>query len=223
MTKHYCWLGALSAFTVMAVAAPLATYQLSFDNDNRLPANWMVDATGGRPADWQVTRDPKAVSRPHVLAIAKINDASPRNFNLLWSPNVRFRDGSIEVSIRADGGNIDQGGGLIWRARDSNNYYIARYNPLERNLRFYVVQDGARRLLADASNLGVGRGEWFVLKVVHHGKSIQSSLNGKTLIETTDATFADAGGIGFWAKADAASVFDNLTVRYAPGGSVAEE
>ncbi len=43
------------------------------------------------------------------------------------------------TSLRAHTGKEDQGGGLIWRRRDANNYYIARYNPLERNFRVYYV------------------------------------------------------------------------------------
>lgn len=215
----------LSALVVLAFAdvAPVNAQPLSFDNDGRLPAGWKADATGGRPAEWQVVRDANAVSAPNVLAITRINDSARGNFNLFWSSDAKFLNGNIEVSIRANSGDIDQGGGLIWRARDANNYYIARYNPLERNLRLYYVKDGARKMLTDAPGLSIGSGEWFTLKIAHHGERIQAWLNGKKLIETTDATFTANGGIGVWAKADAASSFDNLTVRHTRGAPVTDE
>lgn len=215
----------LSALVVLAFAdiVPVNAQPLSFDKDGRLPAGWKADATGGKPAEWQVVRDANAVSAPHVLSIVRINDTLRGNFNLFWSPDAKFHNGSIEVNIRANSGDIDQGGGLIWRARDANNYYIARYNPLEKNLRFYTVKNGSRTMLADAPNLGVGSGEWFALKIAHHGERIQAWLNGKKLIEATDATFTAAGGVGIWAKADAASSFDNLTVRHTRGAPVTDE
>jgi hypothetical protein len=221
--KFNQWLGVSSAVILAAVAAPAYAVELSFDKDGRLPVGWKADATGGKPADWQVVRDAKAVSAPHVLSIVRINDKARGNFNLFWSPGVRFHDGNITVNVRANGGDIDQGGGLIWRVLDGNNYYIARYNPLERNLRLYYVKDGARKLLADAPGLTIGSHEWFALKVAHHGARIRVWLNDQKLIEATDDTFPGPGGVGVWAKADAASSFDNLSVRHARGMPAIEE
>ena len=223
MKKYSLWLSALSAVALTAVAAPADTDLLSFDRGDRLPAGWKADATGGKPADWKIMRDSNALSAPNVLSIVRINDTSRGNFNLFWSPTVRFHNGSIEASIRAISGAIDQGGGLIWRVQDADNYYIARYNPLEKNLRLYYVKNGTRRMLADAPNLGIGSGEWFALRIVHHGERIQAWLNGKKLTETTDATFTNAGGVGVWTKADAASSFDNLAVKHSRAASITEE
>ena len=213
MKKSSLWAGALIGVAITAAAAPMSAQLLSFDADNRLPAGWRADATGGKPAEWKVTRDPRALSPPNTLSITHLNDTSRGNFNLFWSPTVRFRNGSIETSIRAISGAIDQGGGVIWRAQDAGNYYIARYNPLERNLRLYYVKNGIRRMLADAPQLNVGSDEWFTLKVTHRNTQIEAWLNGKKLIEKTDATFTNAGGVGVWTKADANSAFDNLKVQ----------
>jgi len=127
---------------------------------------------------------------------------------------VKFRDGAIEVSLRADRGKEDQGGGLIWRVQDANNYYVTRYNPLEDNVRLYAVKDGRRKQLASATGIGIGikAGEWFKLKIVQQKNKIEAYLNDRKYLETTDRTFTKAGGIGFWSKADAASSFDDLVV-----------
>lgn len=179
-----------------------------------LPSGWIIAAThpDGPLAEWQVKADPVAVSSPQVLAITRIQNASGDVFNLCWTHDLVFQDGSIEVNVRADSGKEDQGGGLIWRAQDADNYYVARYNPLESNLRLYFVKDGKRKQLASADITGIKSGEWFRLKIVHQGERIEAYLNGKQYLEATDGTFLKTGGIGLWSKADAASSFDDLVV-----------
>jgi hypothetical protein len=46
----------------------------------------------------------------------------------------------VSVAVRADGGEVDQGGGPMWRVQDADNYYVCRFNPLESNFRVYFVQ-----------------------------------------------------------------------------------
>ena len=156
--------------------------------------------------------DSKASSGGHVLALTSPNHDSGGAYNLCWTDSIRFKDGIVEVKARAHTGEVDQGGGPIWRAQDKNNYYIARYNPLERNFRVYYVKEGARKMLASASDLTIGAGEWFTIRIVHNGSQIEGWLNGNRLLEVTDATFKDAGGVGLWTKADAATAFDDFSV-----------
>ena len=116
------------------------------------------------PAEWAISTDTGASNPSHVLSIRPINDRAPNIFNLYWTRDISFEDGILEVNIRADAGRLDQGGGLIWRARDNRNYYLARYNPLERNFRLYVITDGARRQLADAPGLNIPSSRWWKLR-----------------------------------------------------------
>jgi hypothetical protein len=123
----------------------------------------------------------------------------------------RFLEGRIECAVRADSGKVDQGGGVAWRIKDENNYYICRFNPLESNIRVYFVKDGKREQLATAE-VETKAGDWHTLRVDHNGKHIVCSLDGKKLLEVDDETFPNAGGIGFWTKADARTSFDNMTI-----------
>jgi sugar phosphate isomerase/epimerase len=192
------------------------TYKAAFDEDpvGALSKGWQAGATnpGGDLAGWKVVADDKAPSRPHVLSIVSIADRSGQVFNLCWTRDVSFKDGSVSVRVRANAGELDQGGGPVWRVRDANNYYIARYNPLEKNFRLYCVKDGVRRQLADAGGLSIPAGEWFVVKAAQKGDAIACELNGRKLLEATDATLPGAGGVGVWTKADAASSFDDVEV-----------
>ena len=213
MKKPCLWASALGGIAIAAGAVAAKIQELSFDADTQSPTGWQAAATNGKPAEWKIAPHTQAVSPPNALSIARFHDDSRGVFNLFWTSDIRFHNGDLEVSVRAHSGDIDRGGGLIWRARDAENYYIARYNPLEKNLRLYYVLDGSRRMLADAPNLNIGSDEWFTLKVIQRDTRIEVWLNGEKLIEKTDTTFTGAGGIGFWTKADALSAFDNLKVR----------
>ncbi len=182
--------------------------------EGKLPAGWKIDATNprGSLAEWAVVPDAGAPDAGKVLSLTKVNDRSGEVFNLCWNPGLVFQDGAIEVKVRGNTGVNDQGGGVIWRARNANNYYIMRYNPLEQNLRLYVVKDGNRQMLADVGKLDIKTGEWFTIKVVQQGDLIEGWLNGNKLLEKKDRTISWAGGVGFWTKADAASSFKDLQV-----------
>ncbi len=106
---------------------------------------------------------------------------------------------------------MDQGGGPIWRVLDEDNYYIARYNPMEENFRIYHVKNGLRTRIANA-RIKLPAGVWHKLKITHFDTKIEGYLNGKKLLEVTDKTFAGPGGIGLWTKADAVTLFDDLVI-----------
>ena len=63
-----------------------------------------------------------------VLAQSAKNPNSVFNVALVSDTNVK--DVDISVRMKAIAGEYDQGGGLVWRAKDAKNYYVARNNPL---------------------------------------------------------------------------------------------
>ena len=180
----------------------------------KLPAGWKADATNrkGPLATWQVARDRTAPSGQHVLAMTIPAHTFDGTFNICWTDTVAFLNGEIQVWFKAVKGEEDQGGGVIWRVQDRNNYYIARFNPLEDNFRIYYVRDGARRILADAG-ISLPARQWHTLKIVQHGNRFEGYLNGKMLVSGTDNLFTKSGGAGMWTKADAVTYFDNFRVQ----------
>lgn len=216
LNKYACIYLASMLLGLTAPSLSAQEQRFNFDQTaaGKLPSGWVIAAThpDGPLAEWQVKTDPAAISAPQILGITRIQNDSGDVFNLCWTHDLVFQDGSIEVSVRADSGKEDQGGGLIWRAQDTDNYYVARYNPLENNLRLYFVKGGWRAQLATANVSGIKSGEWFRLKIVHQGEQMTVYLNGKQYLQATDSHFLKAGGIGFWSKADAASSFDDLLV-----------
>jgi hypothetical protein len=135
-----------------------------------------------------------------------------QTYNLLLAREVEVRDLELAVRLRADSGREDQGGGLVWRARDASNYYIARWNPLEDNLRVYKVEGGKRTMLASA-DVDADPAAFHTLRVTMLGSAITVALDGRELLRHADLTFPGPGRIGLWTKADAAVTFDDLEVR----------
>lgn len=177
----------------------------------KLPAEWLSAKTGEGPGSvWKVIEDSSAPSGPKVLAQTSA-DGPKAMFNLCVANETKFTDVDLRVAIKPREGEIDQGGGLVWRYKDANNYYIARMNPLEDNFRVYKVVAGKRIQLGSAE-VEAPAGKWHTLRIVHKGDHIQCSLNGKLHLDVKDDTFKDAGKIGLWTKADAVTSFDDLSV-----------
>jgi hypothetical protein len=202
-----------------------ASYNNSFNSvkQGKLPEGWVIDETlsqgwfssfeePGKVASWAVIQDINSPNKK-ILAITNLNKSARSVFNIIYTKNIKFKNGDISVKVRANSGNIDQGGGPIWRFKDKNNYYVARYNPLEENFRIYYVKDGNRTQLKSASNLGVETNEWFTIKIKHQNNLITGWLNGKKLLDVKDDTFDSSGGVGLWTKADAISEFDDFNVK----------
>ena len=190
---------------------------INFDKSLQLPAGFKSETTGyaRHGATWQVVPDEGAPSGPNILKITDIGSPSSSQFNICWTDRIKFRDGDIEVKVRADRGRIDQGGGPMWRVKDRMNYYVARLNPLEENFRIYYVKNGRRVMIGSASAEGIKEGQWFTIRITVRGSAISGWVNGRKLVEVKDSTLEYAGGIGLWTKADAASSFDDLTARAA--------
>jgi hypothetical protein len=163
------------------------------------------------PAVWEVTGDATAPSARNMIAITA-NENHGQTYNLLIAEDTSYRDLDIGVMVQAGTGKEDQGGGPIWRVKDADNYYVARWNPLEDNFRVYFVKDGRRRQIGSA-DVKTDSGTWHEIEIEHEGYRIEASLDGKKMIEVVDSTFAEAGMVGLWTKADAATAFDDLEVE----------
>lgn len=186
---------------------------MGFD-DARSTLGWKFDSTGGTGplATWEARADVLAISPPAVMALVRPNHESEDRFNLCWTDTVGFGNGRLTVCVRADSGEVDRGGGPMWRVRDASNYYVCRYNPLESNFRLYVVTGGVRRQLASALVEG-DPAAWHRIDVEHTGTKIVCTLDGRARLEVEDRTILSPGGIGLWTKADACTSFDDFAVQ----------
>jgi hypothetical protein len=197
-----------------AVIAEEKARSLRFGKDDlgKVPGGWKADKTGkGEGSVWKVVEDTTAPSRTG-FALAQTAESAGAMFNLCVAEDTKLKDVDLGVAFKAVKGEKDQGGGLVWRYQDANNYYVARMNPLEDNYRVYKVVGGKRIQLETKEGLKVPAGEWHTLRVTMKGDQIECYLDGKKQLEAKDDAIKDAGKVGLWTKADARSLFDDFKV-----------
>jgi hypothetical protein len=204
------------ALVLLAATTPAAggeaprTFRLRRDALGKLPPDWQAAKTGqGEGSVWKVVTDDTAPSRTGLVLAQTA--ASPKVvFNLCVARDTRYNDVEVRAAFKAVRGKNDQGGGLVWRYRDANNYYVVRMNPLEDNYRLYKVVGGKRIQLATREGLKVSASEWHTLTVQMVGDHIECFLDGKRQLDVRDDTFRGPGQVGLWTKSDAQTYFDGF-------------
>src|SRR5881392_2419393 len=190
-----------------AIAALSSAETVNFDNfkPGAAPADWTATQTGSGSAKWSVEKDDSAPSKPNAL-----KQSGQATFPVCFKNDTNLKDGFVEVNFKPVSGKEDQAGGVIWRVRDANNYYIARANALEDNVTIYHTING-KRVAFKSINTKVTSGAWHTLRVEFAGNKFTVIFDGNKVIEATDESFANAGKIGVWTKADSVTLFDNFT------------
>lgn len=176
------------------------------------PKGWTITMTGKGTPKWTVERDGTAPSKGQVL-----KQSGKATYPLVLKNGTGIRDGFVEVKLKAIAGTEDRAGGLVWRAKDSNNYYVVRANALENNVVLYKTVNGARSALDIVGqrggygvNVPVPANQWHTLRVDFAGTRFKVTFNGRPLFEVEDATFREPGMAGLWTKADSVTVFDGF-------------
>jgi len=195
--------------TLASVAIMTTTHAetVSFDRDapGALPAGWRSGVTGRGSPKWSVEADTSAPSRPNVL-----KQSGSGTFPWCVRPDVSLADGYVEVKFKPLTGREDQAGGVVWRWKDGDNYYVARANALENNVSLYYTANGRRNTIkyVDAPVPG---NTWHTLRVEFTGKRIRVIFDGKPYIEMDDDRIAGPGAVGVWTKADSVTLFDDFS------------
>ncbi len=189
-----------------------------FENEplGKLPENWSQYATGRDDStDWKIVDD------QGNKVLAQLSNKHPNyHFNDVVYDGFKVKNAVLQVKLKGVKGRMDQGGGLIWRFIDKNNYYVVRANPLEDNVVLYKVVNGKR---TDLPVLGKGRtygvdvpplgNGWNTLKLNVKNDLFTVFLNEKELFQVKDTTFSHAGKVGLWTKADAVTYFDDFLIQ----------
>jgi hypothetical protein len=165
---------------------------------------WVCGATGRGSPKWMVEADSTAPSKPNVL---KQSGQAP--FPWCAKKEALFSDGYVEVKFKPMDGREDRAGGVVWRFKDGDNYYVARANALENNVSLYYTTCGSRHTIKYI-NAPVAANQWHTLRVEFIGKHIKVLLDGKQYIEEEDDHIAGAGAVGVWTKADSVTAFDDF-------------
>jgi hypothetical protein len=198
---------AASQLLEVTMASPLSAETASFEADavGGPPRGWILTMTGKGAPKWTVERDDGG---------AVLKQSGKATFPLALKEGTNIRDGFVEVKFKPISGSEDRAGGIVWRAKNANNYYVVRANALEDNVVLYKAVNGVRSSLDLVGQKGgygvktaVPANQWHTLRVEFAGARFNVVFNGKPLFAVEDATFAEGGMVGLWTKADSATLF----------------
>lgn len=198
---------------------PLASAAVTaaFDGDapEQAPSGFTVHTIGpGRPSQWLVKKVADAPSGGQVLMQCDDDDTNHR-YPCVLSNAGRYGDVRVEVKGKGISGNRDRSFGVIARAIDEKNYYVARCNTVNENVRLYHFIDGKRTELAEWEG-SAAPGVWHSIALEVKGDRLTVFFNGKQIIEKQDGTFPGPGRVGLFTKAEAVSQFDDFSATPLP-------
>src|SRR5215471_7706495 len=148
------------AFAFMLAAGIAIAQTVNFDDapTGAAPPGWTSTKTGSGNPKWTIERDESAPSKPNVL-----KQSGQATYPVCIKDDSSLKDGFVEVKFKPVSGKEDQAGGVVWRAKDANNYYIARANALEDNVTIYHTVNG-RRTEKKRVNIKVPAKQWRPLR-----------------------------------------------------------
>jgi hypothetical protein len=193
----------------------MSNHAVSFESTRigATPDGWTATLTGKGDPKWTVESDETAPSKLKVL-----KQSGRATYPLLLKNDTNIKDGFIEVKFKAIAGSQDRAAGIVWRAKDANNYYVVRANALEDNFVLYKTVNGVRSALDIVGRKGgygvdvpVPANTWHDLRIDFNANRFRASFNGNQLFEVEDSTFTNAGMVGLWTKADSVTLFDQMT------------
>jgi hypothetical protein len=193
----------------------MSNHAISFEGTQMgaAPEGWTSTLTGSGDPKWTVESDETAPSKAMVL-----KQSGRATYPLLLKNDSSIKDGFLEIKFKAVAGSQDRAAGIVWRAKDANNYYVTRANALEDNVVLYKTVNGVRSPLDIVGRKGgygtdvrVPADTWHSLRIDFSGSHFRVSFNGEQLFEVEDSTFEEAGMLGLWTKADSVTLFDQVT------------
>src|SRR5438477_5015505 len=195
----------ITAMTMLTAFASAETINFDDTKTGAPPPGWTATQTGSGTAKWAIEKDNSAPSKPNAL-----KQSGQATFPVCIKDNTSLKDGFVEVKFKPVSGKEDQAGGVIWRCKDANNYYISRANALEDNVTIYHTVNG-NRSEKKRINTKVASNKWHTLRVDFKDNYFVVTFDGKRAFVWKDDTFKDAGKVGVWTKADSTTLFDDFS------------
>jgi hypothetical protein len=194
------------------LASPARVINFDAGPVGKTPQGWSIEMSSrGSAPRWEIRKDLTAPSQPYVLAQVS-TDPNANRAALAILNNMSLRDGEVSVRIKPVAGRQDPGGGLVWRYRDPNNYYVVHANAAQRTVAVDKVQDGRRVALAPGVKHDFPVNTWSILKVWTRGNRFQVYVDHRRILEGVDNTFTTPGKVGLCTIADSVTYFDDFRV-----------
>ena len=158
----------------------MSNHAISFESAQigTAPEGWTATLTGSGDPKWTVESDESAPSKSKVL-----KQSGRATYPLLLKNDSSIKDGFVEIKFKAIAGSQDRAAGIVWRAKDANNYYVTRANALEDNVVLYKTVKGTRSSLDIVGRKGgygvnttVPPGIWHTLRIDFKGSRFVTRL-----------------------------------------------
>jgi hypothetical protein len=206
---------------VVAVALSLVGFgaeNVNYDTvrPGQPPPGWSASLTH----EWEVRSDKTAPSHPNVLQGMSAGEAAP----LTLFDKIVCRDGDLSVKFRIesgpDGTRHGNAAGIVWRYRDSRNYYLLSLSADDKNVVLQRVRDGVTEFITPnagkRSGAGVAEdiraGQWHVVKVSFRGAKVQVFFGNRILFTAEDTSIMTPGKTGLWTKGSTGASFDDFRI-----------
>jgi hypothetical protein len=200
----------LFSFSLLAPAGKVITFDTC--QIGQEPPGWTVADTGpGSAPGWEILKDRTAPTQPYVFAQVSVDAPETRHpLAILNDPSTR--DADVSVRLKPVSGRDGLAGGVVWRYRDENNYYLVRASAMENTVAVFKVENGQRIPILAAVKHAFPANAWSILKVSVRGPRFQVFIDHRRVLEGQDRTFAAAGRVGLWTLADSVIYFDDFRV-----------
>ena len=193
------------------VVAKGTTHRWTFDETPPVPGTGEIAVPRERTftgvlGHWGIAQDADAPSPPGVYR----QDAryAPTDAPRVIVGDLFFRDVTLRVRCRPDSGTAGEGCGLVFDARGSDDYFVARAEALEGVVRLVHVRAGEAREIAAAPAL-VAPHVWHAFALHTRGERVTVEWDGEGILDAVDWS-RTGGNIGLATSADAVTSFDDL-------------
>ncbi|TAL09317.1 MAG: DUF1080 domain-containing protein [Nitrospirae bacterium] len=196
----------------------------SFDKDapGKQPAGFAAAGANGSSGRWEVAVDAHSSSPPHVLARIS-SGSSGRGAQVIFIENTEAANLDITVRVKVIAAGEGQGGGIVFRAADDRNYYVAWFSPQEKTVRLDRVVNGEVKPLQDLKIENADIGKWYTLRLNAVGPVYEAFFNNQQFLSARDDAWEFGryakGKVGLWAQGSGTVYFDNVRFTAMDGGT----
>lgn len=215
-----CWLGCANGWAE----------QLSFDF-SKTPAGRQPDGFTsllvgqGSPGEWKIVEaevpsafeplTPNATRRRGSVLAQVDRDPTDERFPVLVYEGLEVADFTFKTKFKTVEGLLEQMAGIVFRFKDTNNFYYVRASSKGNTFRFFKVVNG-QRANPIGPEVAIPSGVWHEMSVECKGNQIKCFLNGEQVIPTLTDNSHAFGKVGFWTKSDSVSHFVSAVLHYTP-------
>jgi hypothetical protein len=221
------FLAVLMGLMISRLAGAERVFDFGESKPGDLPSGFRAFRAGtGKAGDWKLVLDEvdsmiqpfssKAAAPAKLPVLAQLaRDPADERFPVVVFDEETYGDMTFSTRVKVVEGAFEQIAGVVFRVVNETNFYVARINTADGNIRFYKFVNG-QRTPPIGNDIALKKGQWHQLSVSCLGNRIRIQLNGKEAMpELTDNSFA-TGKIGFITKSDTVAYFTDARITFKP-------